>query len=134
MSPGATSRAASSPCIAPAERDDPGRRPGIAGAPVGAEHGYDTKYALHALRRGFQGIDLLTTGRISLPIREPDRSFLRSVRHGELPLPEVLDGVADVEQRLVALQTSSAVPPEPDRVWVDDWLHRSYLSFWNTLS
>ncbi len=98
-----------------------------------AEHGYDTKYAMHALRLGFQGIELLTTGRISLPVPEPDRSFLRSVRHGDLPLPDVLDAVADVEQRLEALKSNSAVPPEPDRAWVDDWLHRSYLSFWATL-
>ena len=27
-----------------------------------AEHGYDTKYAMHALRLGVQGIELLTTG------------------------------------------------------------------------
>jgi hypothetical protein len=29
-----------------------------------AVHGYDTKYAMHALRLGLQGIELLSTGRI----------------------------------------------------------------------
>jgi hypothetical protein len=95
-----------------------------------AEHGYDTKYAMHALRLGLQGIELLTTGRISLPVPEPHLGHLRAVRRGEVPLREVLDAVDDAEQRLTALQTSSAVPPEPDRAWVDDWLHRSYLAFW----
>ena len=95
-----------------------------------AEHGYDTKYAMHALRLGMQGIELLTTGRISLPVPEPDRTYLRSVRRGDVALPEVLDAVAGVEQRLMALRTSSGVPPEPDRAWVDGWLHRSYLSSW----
>jgi hypothetical protein len=38
-----------------------------------AAHGYDTKYAMHALRLGLQGIELLTTGRITLPVPEPDR-------------------------------------------------------------
>ena len=33
-----------------------------------AVHGYDTKYAMHALRLGLQGIELLTTGRITLPV------------------------------------------------------------------
>ena len=94
------------------------------------EHGYDTKYAMHALRLGLQGVELLTTGRISLPVPEPDRSYLRSVRRGEVPLPEVLAAVADVEARLVALQNGTAVPSEPDSAWVDDWLHRSYLSYW----
>jgi uncharacterized protein len=45
-----------------------------------AQHGYDTKYAMHALRLGLQGVELLTTGRISLPVPEPDRAYLRTVR------------------------------------------------------
>jgi hypothetical protein len=97
------------------------------------EHGYDSKYAMHALRLGCQGVELLTNGRISLPVPEPDRSYLRSVRGGEVPLAEVLTAIADAEARLAALRTSSDVPPEPDQAWVDDWLHRSYLSYWATL-
>jgi hypothetical protein len=38
-----------------------------------AVHGYDTKYAMHALRLGLQGIELLTTGRITLPALDPPR-------------------------------------------------------------
>lgn len=95
-----------------------------------AEHGYDTKYAMHALRLGLQGIELLTTGRITLPVPEPDRAYLRSIRRGERPLAEVLDAVADAENRLVRLRDSAAVPDQPDRAWVDDWLHRSHLDFW----
>jgi hypothetical protein len=48
-------------------------------------------------------------------------------------LPEVLAAITDAEARLTALRTSSSVPPEPDRAWVDDWLHRSYESFWAAL-
>ena len=33
-----------------------------------AEHGYDTKHAMHALRLGLQGVELLSTGRITLPV------------------------------------------------------------------
>ncbi|WP_236832037.1 DNA polymerase beta superfamily protein [Blastococcus sp. KM273128] len=94
------------------------------------EHGYDSKYAMHALRLGVQGVELLTTGRISLPVPEPDRSRLRAVRRGEVRLDEVLDEVAAVESRLVDLQDSPAVPAEPDRAWVDDWLHRAHLAYW----
>jgi hypothetical protein len=98
-----------------------------------AAHGYDSKFAMHALRLGLQGIELLTTGRISLPVPEPDRAYLRSVRRGEVTQAEALASITDVEQRLAALRTSASVPPEPDRAWVDGWLHRSYLSFWATL-
>jgi hypothetical protein len=62
-----------------------------------ATHGYDTKYAMHALRLGLQGVELLTTGRITLPVPEPDRAYLRSVRRGERSLAEVLDAIADAE-------------------------------------
>ena len=47
-----------------------------------AVHGYDTKYAMHALRLGLQGVELLTTGRITLPVPEPHRAYLRSIRKG----------------------------------------------------
>jgi hypothetical protein len=95
-----------------------------------AAHGYDTKYAMHALRLGVQGIELLSTGRITLPVPEPHRAYLRSIRRGERPLAEVLDAITDAEAQLTRLRDSAAVADEPDRRWVDDWLHRSYLGFW----
>ncbi len=96
-----------------------------------AQHGYDTKFAMHALRLGLQGIELLTTGRITLPVPEPALSQLRAIRRGEVPLAEVLDAIAGAEQRLVALRASAELPDEPDRAWADGWLHRSYLNFWS---
>ena len=106
--------------------------PGQAGAHTNrpelvAVHGYDTKYAL---RLGLQGIELLTTGRITLPVPEPHRAYLRSIRRGERPLAEVLDAITRAEARLTGLRDSPALPDQPDRAWVDDWLHRSYLNFW----
>src|SRR5215472_1965343 len=95
-----------------------------------AVHGYDTKYAVHALRLGLQGIELLTTGRITLPVPEPHRAYLRSIRRGEVPLAEVLDAITDAESQLMRLRADAAVPDQPDRGWVDEWLHRSYLDFW----
>ena len=95
-----------------------------------AAHGYDTKHAMHALRLGLQGIELLTTGRITLPVPQPHREYLRSIRRGEVPLAEVIDAVSEAEARLADLQEHSSLPGEPDRSWVDDWLHRSYLDFW----
>jgi uncharacterized protein len=93
-------------------------------------HGYDTKYAMHALRLGVQGIELLSTGRITLPVPEPHRGYLRSIRRGEVARAEVIDAITDAEATLVRLRDSAGVPEQPDRDWVDDWLHRSYLSFW----
>jgi len=98
-----------------------------------AVHGCDTKYAMHALRLGLQsvlqGTELLTTGRITLPVPEPRRAYLRSIRRGERPIAEVLDAVSAAEARLAQLRDSPAIAEQPDRRWVDDWLHRSYLNF-----
>lgn len=96
-----------------------------------AEHGYDTKFAMHALRLGVQGIELLSTGRITLPVAEPDREYLRSIRRGEIPLDEVIAAIDNAERRLTGLRESSAVAAEPDREWVNAWLHRSYLDYWS---
>ena len=84
---------------------------------------------MHALRLGLQGIELLTTGRITLPVPEPHRGYLRSIRRGERLLPEVLDAISETEARLVQLRDSTSIADQPDRRWVDDWLHRSYLDF-----
>jgi uncharacterized protein len=95
-----------------------------------AVHRYDTKYAMHALRLGLQGIELLSTGRITLPVPEPHRAYLRSIRRGERPVDEVLDAITDAEERLTGLRDNPALADQPDRHWVDGWLHRSYLNFW----
>jgi uncharacterized protein len=105
-------------------------RPRVNGPELLAAHGYDTKHAMHALRLGLQGIELLSTGRITLPVPEPHRAYLRSIRRGEVPLAEVVDAVNDVEARLCQLSERPAVPAEPDRRWADEWLHRSYQDFW----
>jgi hypothetical protein len=98
-----------------------------------AVHGYDTKFAMHALRLGVQGIELLTTGRITLPVPEPDRRYLRSIRRGEVGQAEVIEAVETAERELELLRTSPAIPAEPDRDWVNGWLHRSYTTYWSTI-
>jgi hypothetical protein len=99
-----------------------------------AEHGYDTKFAMHALRLGVQGIELLTTGRITLPVPEPERAYLRSIRRGEVALDEVVAAIDNAERKLLSLRSSSVIPAEPDRGWVDAWLQRSYVEYWGHLS
>jgi hypothetical protein len=78
-------------------------------------HGTSVTYTMHALRLGLQGIELVTTGRITLPVPAPHRDTLRAVRRGELGLADVLDLVTGAEARLAALRDSSALPEQPDR-------------------
>ncbi len=95
-----------------------------------ADHGYDTKFAMHAMRLGYQGVELLTTGRITLPVPQPALEHLRAVRRGDVPLPEVIAGISDLERQLQQLQHRPTAPEAPDHTWVDAWLHRSHLAYW----
>lgn len=93
--------------------------------------GYDPTFATHALRLGLQGIEYLSTGRITLPVPEPELTALREVRRGRWDLARVLEWADALEAALIRLQVTSPLPAEPDEPWLNDWLHRSYLAFWD---
>lgn len=97
---------------------------------LSSDHGYDTKYAMHALRIAHQGLELLSTGRISLPIAEPERSRLLQVRRGEVPLREVLDRLHQQSARLESRVLAGDLPAEPDRAAVDRFLVSAYELAW----
>ena len=90
------------------------------------EHGYDTKYALHALRIAHQGQELLSTGRITLPISNPEREHLLQVRHGEIALRSVLDRLHEQSALREETILSSNLADEPDREAVDRFLVDAY--------
>ncbi|HWK30419.1 MAG TPA: nucleotidyltransferase domain-containing protein [Solirubrobacter sp.] len=95
------------------------------------EHGYDTKYAMHALRIGYQGVELLETGRITLPVPEPQRTTLRAVRAGTVPLGEVLALIERVDAELDAAGETSGLPDTPDVDAVDRFAVRAYRAAWD---
>lgn len=97
---------------------------------LSTRHGYDTKYAMHALRIGHQGLELLQTGRIALPVAEPDRTRLRAVRAGEPPLDDVLAAIEDTTERLRVVAESADLPDEPDAARIDAFLAEAYMSTW----
>ena len=91
-------------------------------------HGFDTKYAMHMLRLGFQGLEYARTGRLTLPVPGETGELLRSVRRGELTLGEVI-GLADANEDALTRAGGNA-PAKPDTEAINDWLldvHRSVL-------
>jgi hypothetical protein len=93
-------------------------------------YGFDTKYAMHMLRLGFQGVELLTTGRLSLPMREPERSFLLDVRRGKVSEQACLTRAGALEQELGDLAGTSPLPDEPDEGRVEQWVLDAYRRRW----
>ena len=94
-------------------------------------HGYDTKYAMHMLRLGYQGVEFLETGRLTLPMPEADREFVYSVRCGDIELNEALTRAGELEQRVEDLLDTSPLPEWPDRDRVNQWLVHAYLKAWS---
>ena len=94
------------------------------------QFGYDTKYAMHMLRLGYQGFEYLESGRLTLPIREPVRSHLMDVRLGRSNLGDVLAECTELETRLNALLDSSPLPLEPDLATVENFVMDSYAAAW----
>lgn len=95
-----------------------------------AVHGFDTKFAYHMVRLGLQGVELLTTGRVTLPTAEPDRTWLRELRQGKHTMQESLDRATALEAQLVELRDSSDLPLKPDHKWANDWLIGVYRREW----
>lgn len=80
------------------------------------KYGYDTKFAMHALRLGLQGIEYISTGQLTLPTREPDLTLLRAVRTGELTFAEALAKIEEAEGRLRTLVDSCTREAGYDRI------------------
>ena len=95
-----------------------------------AAHGFDTKYAMHVVRLGYQGIELLTTGRLTLPMPEPVRSRIMQIRLGERTEDEVVAEIEDVERRLIEASAASPLPERPDHERVNEFVVETYREAW----
>ena len=93
-------------------------------------HGFDTKYAMHAARLGYQGIELLETGWLTLPMPDPQRSSVMAIRRGERTFDETIAEIDEVERRLAGALESTLLPDEPDRAAVDRFLVDAYRRTW----
>jgi hypothetical protein len=93
-------------------------------------HGYDTKYAMHAARLGYQGVELLETGRLTLPMPEPERSRVMAIRTGERTFEEAVAEIEEVEQRLASALERSPLPAKPDQARVNGFLVDAYRRAW----
>lgn len=92
--------------------------------------GYDTKYAMHMLRLGYQGIELLRTGKITFPMPEYERKHILSVRKGESTRQEVLTECGQLEVELQDLLDHSPLPEHPAIDKVERWMLSVYWESW----
>lgn len=108
------------------------RPPCPAHQPSGAHRRSWLRYEVrvHAVRLGLQGVELLTTGRITLPIPEPDRTWLRELRNGEHTIDEALDRMSELRGQINRLTSTSVWPDRPNRNQINAWLTSTYQTWW----
>jgi len=85
---------------------------------------------MHAARLGYQGIELLETGSLTLPMPEPERSRVMAIRTGERAFEEAIEEISAVEERLAHAVEETSLPAEPDRAKVDRFLVEAYRRAW----
>ncbi len=95
-----------------------------------AEFGYDTKYAMHCARLGFQCIELLTTGGLRLPIEGEPAEWLRAVRYGDVSFEDWWERALDLDSQLSRLADDHAHRPEPDRARIESWAVSAHQRMW----
>lgn len=91
-------------------------------------HGYDTKYAAHAIRLGYQGIEFMQTGRYSMPLQKEQGAFLRNVRRGEVPEEEAFEAANWVKASLQSAVIESNLPAKKSDNW-KVWVVERYREF-----
>lgn len=94
-------------------------------------YGYDTKYAGHIIRLGAQGIEILTTGRLTLPMPEKERTLCFDVRRGKYKLHEVSQMIVEAEEGIQKAYDKSTLPLWPNRAYVQAWMVAKYMENWN---
>jgi predicted nucleotidyltransferase len=97
-------------------------------AKLEAEHGYDTKYAMHVIRLYGEAKELMKDGRITLP--RPNRDELIEIRRGKYSLTEIQKLGEQLESEALAAQATSPLPDAVDRDAISKLLADVHLRFW----
>jgi hypothetical protein len=109
-----------------------GRRGGGGREELIASHGYDTKYAMHAARLGFQCVEMLRTRELQLPIQGEPAEWLRAVRRGDVPFDEWWNRCLSLDAELEVMASDERVPPGPDTARIGEWSIAAHLAHWKT--
>lgn len=95
-----------------------------------AEHGYDTKYAMHAARLGYQCKELLEEGRLTLPIQGTPGEWLRAVRRGEVSYEEWELMTRTLDKTLENLEKNEKYREGPDSFAIQEWSVNAHREYW----
>jgi len=79
--------------------------------------GYDLKHAYHLIRLFHEGVELLSTGKITLP--RPEKELLLEIRQGEYSLDTVIEMADTLEDQMDNLYETSTLQHKPQLNKID---------------
>lgn len=96
------------------------------GSGRGRREGREAKWASHMVRLGYQAEELLTTGRLTLPMPTEQAEMCKAVKRGEVPFEDALRIAQEHEERVERID-SSPLPAEPELCRIEAWMQSVYL-------
>lgn len=108
-----------------------GKRGGGRREDVIAEHSWDTKFGMHMLRLGYQGLELMQTGEIQLPMQGEGGDFCRAVRRGEVPVEDAFSRAVDLYEQLMDPDLDAVVRDRPDMDAINAAMQIIYRQMWD---
>jgi len=90
--------------------------------------GIDWKALSHAVRVCVQGLELLETGHMTLPLPEPQLSLVRDIKLGQLPYSEVQDIIEGYVSRIDEASNKSSLPEHLDSKFCRELTMRAYAT------
>lgn len=96
------------------------------------KYGWDVKYGSHALRLAYQGLEVASEGRLTLPLPSGARDRVLAVKQGYVSREMVskqIEGIArEIENLLHCGETP--LPEEPDWRKINFFVQQSHLQHW----
>lgn len=98
-----------------------------------ARYGYDVKYASHALRLAYQGLEIARDGRLTLPMPDHERERVLRVKRGDVAeRDDVIHEIDQIQAQLEELLATgrTPLPAEPDLDTISDWSTSAHRRHW----
>jgi len=85
-------------------------------------NGIDWKALSHAVRVSLQGVELLETGKITLPLKSAHQKVVRDIKMGEIDYKVVGENIEDLLNTLEKASKNSKLPERVDKEFLDGFM------------
>jgi predicted nucleotidyltransferase len=94
------------------------------------KHGFDTKFAYHVYRLLSQGIELMVTGALELPLDIVRREICLEIRDGKWSKDRFIEFAQEMDAQLGEAIANSKLQAKPQSDKINELLHGIYMETW----